>query len=344
MRRRHLAKIAVVATVIATIAAAVWVASGDHAPSPNRSAVIAEVASLVETKAVGFQPTTWPAARNRAIEAAASAKSNEALYAVIRELLRSLDDGGHSFALSPRQWARVQDNIGASAAASIKADAERVRLLNLPTGGSPVLLVDVPPYAGLDEKVSLAFSMKLGTAIHQAAAARPCAVIVDLRRTGGGNMWPSLTALRSLVHPDYFGTIVDRHDGLIESYRAVAERFLAADLGPEALQLGSMAALPLAILIGPGTASASEAIAAFLRARPNSVLVGQPSAGLTTTNEKFDLSDGGALILATGRLTRPTGKGYRGRMYPELSADTATEEGALDRALQWIEASPECQK
>lgn len=326
------------------IAAAVWVASGDRAPSTNRSAVIAEVVSLVETQAVGFQPATWPAARSKAIEAAASAKSNEALYAVIKDLLRSLDDGRHSFALSPRQWARVQANVSESAAELIKADAEHVRLFDVAAGGPSALLIDVPPYAGLDEKAGLAFSRQLATAIYHAVANRPCAVIVDLRKTGGGNMWPSLTALRSLVHPEHFGTIVDRDDKLIESYRAVAERFLGADLGPEALEIGAMAALPLAILIGPGTASASEAIAAFLRARPDSVLVGQPSAGLTTTNQKFDLSDGGVLILATGRLTRSTGKGYRGRMYPELSADTATEEGALDRALQWIAASPECRK
>lgn len=303
---------------------------------------MAQVLDLVGERAVGFPAEGWPTLQQQALVAASQANDTLELYGAIKRVLGALDDNGHSFALNPAQWQRVQANVSDDAAELQRRGQEWVSLINRPSDGPPVLLVNVPPHAAMDESSGQTLSSRLAEQIYRASARKPCAVIVDLRKTGGGNMWPSLTALRAVVHPRYFGTIVDRHGRPVASYRQLAERAFAADLGHDSLSLGAMSETPLAILIGSGTISASEAIAAFLRARPNSMLIGQSTAGRTTTNELFKLRDGGALVLATGRLTDPNGEAYRGPMRPDVDADFRSDADAVNRALKWFEDFPEC--
>lgn len=306
---------------------------------------MSEVVSLVERKAVGLDTKRWPSMRDSALAAAARTTSESELYEEIKRLLGSLDDNGHSFVLTPAQWKRVKVSTAEAAEARRRERKEHVRLLDLPGGaGAKVALVEVPPHTATQEEAGLALTRDLAAQLHSAVAGQPCGVIVDLRKTGGGNMWPSLTALRALADPDRMGGIVDRDDHPVESYSLLAQKFFSADLGDGIPALGALKQTPLAILIGPGTVSASEAIASFLRARLGSVLIGQPSAGMTTTNEKFDLPDGGVIILSTARLTDPSGKGYHGGIPPDLLADRPGGMDSVARALEWAANRPACKK
>jgi len=331
---------AVLAVVIVSVFALRYVV--DRKSTADRRAVMSIVLSVVEQRAVGLGSDTWPLIRRGAEADAVSADSEQALYTAIRQVLATLDDGGHSSAFSPGQWKQVKADVTRDAAEHQRTVPEHVRLVELPNGGSSVVVVAVPPHAAMDEQSGMTLSKGLAGELFRAAAVRPCAVVVDLRETGGGNMWPSLTALRALVDPDHMGGIVDRNDQLVASYQALAERQFSADLGEHALPLGALARTPVAILIGPRTVSASEGITTFLRARPRSTLIGQPTAGLTTSNQKFDLPDGGAVILATARLTDPAGKGYRGAIEPDVLADRPGGIDSVSRALEWAQKQPEC--
>lgn len=345
LTRRPWIRIVVAATAVAALGFSGWRYAASMRAAEDRSAVMTEALTLVERKAVGLDTRLWPSIRRPAEAAAANAGSQADLYAAIRRLLASLDDGGHSFVFTPDQWKRVKVSTVEDAVEHQRKRIEHVRLVDLPgNSGTPIALVDVPSYAGMEDGTGLALTKGLAGELHNAAAAQPCAVVVDLRRTGGGNMWPSLTALRALVDPDHMGGIVDRDNRPVESYRVLARESFSADLGERALPLGALAQTPLAILIGPGTTSASEAIAAFLRARPGSVLIGQPSAGMTTTNEKFDLPDGGVVILSTGRLTDPSGRGYRAAIQPDLLADRTGGMDSVARALGWAANRTACKK
>lgn len=310
--------------------------------SAQRRAVMAQVLDTVEAKAVGFPVDGWSAIRERADEAASKADDTLSLYAAIGQVLAGLDDNGHSFALNPAQWKRIRASTTEDAVELQRKGGERVRLLAQPAGGAQILLVEVPAHAAMDERVGLDLSKGLSREISLSAAAKPCAVIVDLRKTGGGNMWPAVAGLRAVIDPQHLGSIVDRSGRPLASYRTLAERAFSSDLGNDALPVGALAQQPLAILIGPGTSSASEAVAAFLRARPGTVLIGQSTAGFTTTNEKFDLPDGGALILATARLADPSGKAHRGPLRPDIAADHHSEADAVHRASEWAAESLAC--
>lgn len=338
--RQRVALTILAGLLVVTASWAVWHFRGAAELAEKRGAVVSTALAVVEAHAVGLPADRWPSIRDQARAAAAKVDSDEAVYAVIRDVLTTLDDGRHSFAMAPDQWKRVKTTVTESAAERERRSPDHVRLLALPGRAARVLVVDVPPHAAMDSEAGMLLSKRLAKQIYLAAAARPCAIVVDLRRTGGGNMWPSLTALRSVTDPHHFGGTVDRHEQPLPSYRRLAEQQLGADLGDESLPMGALAQYPLAILIGPGTVSASEAIAAFLRMRPDSVLVGQPTAGLTTTNQKFDLPDGGVLILATRRLADANWKGYRGAMRPDIAASSDAD--GIEQAMKWAIGFPGC--
>lgn len=348
--RRHMAKrgpfrwrialIIFAGLLAATALLTVWHLHGDAELAEKRSAMVSAALTAIEVHAVGLPVDRWTAIRDHARATAARADSDEAVYAVIRDVLATLDDGRHSFAMTPDQWKRTRTTVTESAAKQERQSPDHVRLLALPGRVARVLVVDVPPHAAMDGESGMRLSKRLAQQIYRAAATEPCSVVVDLRKTGGGNMWPSLTALRSMTDQRHFGGVVDRQELLLASYRRLADEQLGTDLGEEALPTGALAHRPLAILIGPGTASASEAIAAFLRVRPDSVLIGQPTAGFTTTNQKFDLPDGGVLILATGRLVDADGKGYRGAMRPDIAADADVIEQAMKWAMGFSGCNP----
>jgi hypothetical protein len=331
-----------VGLLVSVMALLAWKLGHGTDTSAQRRAVMAQVLDTVESKAVGFSADGWSAIRGKADDAASKADDTLSLYAAIKQVLAGLDDNGHSFALNPGQWQRIRASTTEDAVELQRKGGERVRLLSQPGASAKILLVEVPAHAAMDDRVGLQFSTGLAREISLSATAKPCAVIVDLRKTGGGNMWPAIAGLRAVIDPQHLGSIVDRNGRPIASYRALADRALSADIGSDALPVGALAQRPLAILVGSGTSSASEAIAAFLRVRPKSVLVGQATAGFTTTNEKFDLPDGGALILATARLTDPSGNAHRGPLRPDIAADHHDEAAALHRAAEWAAESPQC--
>ncbi|HZP27203.1 MAG TPA: S41 family peptidase, partial [Dehalococcoidia bacterium] len=66
--------------------------------------------------------------------------------------------------------------------------------------------------------------------------------------------------------------------------------------------------LPLAILVGPGSASGSEVLSAALRDNGRAVLIGQTTFGKGSVNFLVELSNGGALYVTAARWLTPKGQ------------------------------------
>lgn len=159
---------------------------------------------------------------------------------------------------------------------------------------------------------------------HPAAAG----VILDLRENGGGD-----------------ATILDRIAGLFVTERQVIVRLIGKRTieektrgsGPRSYQG------PLAVLVGPRTASAAEVLAAFLDATGRARTIGEQTAGAATGGVDHDLPDGGELSIAEYDLrmadgTRLEGKGVTPRVLlsPTLAQLRRGEDPVLDRARALI--------
>ncbi|WP_130620728.1 S41 family peptidase [Dyella amyloliquefaciens] len=166
--------------------------------------------------------------------------------------------------------------------------------------------------------------------------------ILDLRNDEGGNMWPMLAALRPFLGDAPLGYFKGR-DGLSTSWKAQLDQ-----LHPMASSV-NLSAAPLAVLTGPHTASAGEAVIIALKGRPHTRFFGLPTAGVPTGNRAFKLPDGAEIALATTVELDRAQMEYDGPIAPDVAvapdaAIHADSDGALLAAKLWLHevASADC--
>lgn len=139
------------------------------------------------------------------------------------------------------------------------------------------------------------------------AAAPPPALILDLRDNGGGLLHLA-TEANALFHdtPQAFATVHSRWRD--QRYRAEA---------PPHPYLG-----PLAVLVGPATASSAELLAARLGETGRAVRVGQPTRGAVVGTHGINLPDGGLLYVGMRRMSTADGAELeKVGVIPELLVD-----------------------
>jgi C-terminal processing protease CtpA/Prc len=130
-------------------------------------------------------------------------------------------------------------------------------------------------------------------------AQQPRAYIIDLRMNNGGNIEPMWQALKNLVGEENAVFTTD--------YK---KKILPADKDSAVLKYKSAAIpdrpctfrknIPVAVLIGPGTASSGEIMALSFTTRANTKLFGEPSIGVANVTNGFIVEDKGYLLLTVG--------------------------------------------
>lgn len=124
------------------------------------------------------------------------------------------------------------------------------------------------------------------------AADPPPGLIIDLRTNGGGGL-----NFAGLIQSWFFA---DRQDVTVLRGRFI-DRRLFTDPASEPY-LG-----PVAILTGPGSASAAELLAGVLQEKGRAVVVGDTTRGAVTGTRAINLPDGGLLRVGMIVMTTPNG-------------------------------------
>ena len=168
------------------------------------------------------------------------------------------------------------------------------------------------------------FADSLHATVLDLASQKPIGWIVDLRGNGGGNMWPMLAGIGALLGQGELGSFIsadgDRdpwhyRDGQAGTVDTVLERTTQTPF----LLPGTPF---VAVLFDRGTASSGEAIAISFAGRPREKSFGEHTAGYSTANEDYPLSDGAILFLCNALEADRTG-----RIYPDgLDPDVKIEE------------------
>lgn len=160
------------------------------------------------------------------------------------------------------------------------------------------------------------------------------ALVLDLRDCPGGVL-EAATALagRLLADGQSIVTLVDRY-GNKTTHAAQGD--------------GRWQKLPVAALIGPGTASGAEIVADALRTHKRATLLGQRTLGKGTVEGVHELGDGWALKLSSGRFLGASGEPLQGRgVAPQLPVaaegpppglEGLDGDEAVAAARTWLEA------
>ena len=285
------------------------------APAANK--FLDEAISVVRKNALRAKDVDW-AAREPEIHAfAAGAQQLSDVYPAIRYLLGLLGDG-HSFFQPPVQ-------TKAYAAGGAENPKPELRTQN------GVAYISIPGYAGTDPTAARAYALYMFKALQEAAPAARCGWIIDLRTNGGGNMYPMLNGLEPFLGDGTLGFFVapSRKD----PWRAPS----AVSPSPILMPLRSAW---VAVITGPHTASSGEIVAIAFRDRPNTRSFGHATAGLSTANNGFRLSDGSSLVLTVAVDADRTGRVYGGKIEPD---ETVDDPAVLDAASKWLRDSSRCE-
>ena len=149
-------------------------------------------------------------------------------------------------------------------------------------------------------------------------------LVLDLRRNPGGG----LSATVEIA--DLF---LDSGVILIQVDKEGNETVEHADGGDEGEEI------PLVLLIGSGSASGAEVLAAAVRDNDRAVLIGSTTFGKGSVNHLRELSDGGALYITIARWLTPNGEQIEAiGLAPDIEVVPTDEDIELGRDVQLFEA------
>lgn len=136
----------------------------------------------------------------------------------------------------------------------------------------------------------------------------PTALVLDLRNNPGGLLETAVNVASQFIDE---GLVVTTESPESSTPYRVQPGGAATDPG-----------LPMYVLVNQGSASASEVVAGALSDSGRATIVGEATFGKNTVQQRFPLSNGGALKLTIARWLTPNGRDFGGNgIIPDVSTD-----------------------
>jgi hypothetical protein len=197
----------------------------------------------------------------------------------------------------------------------------------------------VPGFGSINDTACLNFATKIQGLIRELDSANNVkGWVVDLRQNGGGNMYPMIAGLGPLIGERPLGYFVNPANPKYNSDWTYRNGRCGAVKVKDPYKVKSLKA-KVAILVGPHTASSGEMTAISFIDNANVKLFGQPTAGFTTANQSFKLSNGAFLYLATSYTANKLFKIYKGKIAPDVLVDkpaNGSNDPTVDTASAWV--------
>ena len=169
--------------------------------------------------------------------------------------------------------------------------------------------------------------------------------IIDLRKNSGGNCWPMLAGIGPLLGDGVYGYFVSPGQRVPITYRdgsAYQGRHVICRVSREGYRT-QCSRKSIVVLTSRGTVSAGEIVALAFRGREQTYLFGEPTAGLTTANATYTLSDRSMLVLTKCQEADYTGRICTGSIQPDKMIAASEQSSQQDdpvktAAISWLMA------
>lgn len=149
-------------------------------------------------------------------------------------------------------------------------------------------------------------------------------LVLDLRRNPGGGLSATVKIADLFLESGVIVIQVDRQGN------ETVERADSGDEGEE---------IPLVLLVGSGSASGAEVLAAAVRDNGRGVLIGSTTFGKGSVNHLRELSDGGALYITIARWLTPNGEQIEAiGLAPDIEVVSTDEDIEQGRDVQLFAA------
>jgi carboxyl-terminal processing protease len=160
----------------------------------------------------------------------------------------------------------------------------------------------------------------------------PAGLIIDLRSNPGGTLDSILPIASLFSTPDIEAIIISGREGVRVQRTTDVPLEDISDYKASVIRQ-SLKSTPKIVLIDRKTSGGAEAIAAFLRDRSSSKLMGERTFGAPEVRTYFQLGTDSAMRLTTARMLSSTGKGWADGLVPDIPL------GKQDSQFEWASSS-----
>jgi len=299
----------------------------DVKPSKEVVQYLDEFQHIVKQNALYADSIDWNQLSREVTEKSWGLATVEECRPVIDHILRTLRNAGdkHSFFI-PKEKATSQNS------ASYEAKQAESQYL-----GNGIGYLKIPALSSMNSSVGQTFSQGIRSQLEALETQHNLTGwVVDLRHNTGGNMHPMITGLQPLLGEGIYGYFIFPR----RTIKKATPLYVWSGKGKEQ-PAGKTAKTQqrVAVLIDSLTGSSGEMVALSFKGRSNAKFFGQPSAGYTTTNQDFKLSDGAYLLLATGYMADKNRHKYLPNITPDVVVEYApanAQDKTIEAARKWL--------
>lgn len=190
------------------------------------------------------------------------------------------------------------------------------------------------------------FAQALHDSVVQYSSQKPKGFIVDLRLNSGGNMYPMLAGLGTLLGNTVIGYETDMNGNEVRKWEIQNGNFVTGSYTATAIRHTGKPVfekLPVAVLTGPVTGSSGSMTTIAFKQRPHTVFIGEPTAeGYTTSNGYFTYGNTLIFLFATSFVADRNKNSYKYAVPVDIlireedDFDNLLQDPKVKAALQWF--------
>jgi hypothetical protein len=261
-------------------------------------------------------------------------------YATITWCFRQINES-HSF-IMPAEKAAIYNND----TAAIAMRPELTDLVGEIKGevlSDSIAYLTVPWVSTTDPVICTRIADSLQQLIARLDAGNVTKWIIDLRTNTGGNCWPMLAGIGPLLGDGTCGYFVSDNEQIPIAYRdgaAFQGKHIRCQVSKKGYHIRS-GWKSIVILTGQQTVSAGEIVALAFKGKEQVHFYGEPTAGMTTANATYTLSDHSMLVLTVCREADFTGRICEGSIIPDKIINPNSDDKINDvtklEAIRWLQ-------
>jgi carboxyl-terminal processing protease len=301
-----------------------------EAQSKEAKQVLDKTIEIMKSNSVNSKNVDWEKLTSESYQLAQKAEKPEDLGNSVRFLLKSLDDfhGRFRYNDSIFRWMKekiITPNIYKTAFAAKENKFFTSQLGEIGYFRIPTTL----------QEVAKERTIALNDSLCKLLSDNPKGLIFDLRLNGGGHVFSMVMGVSNILEYGFVSPNRQiKRDGFyinsekIHSFKETCDR--------------SHLDIPIAVITGPFTASSAEGLAIILKNRPNTVLIGEPTAGWVSSVNGFKIDRNGGINLSVDYMKDVNNKIYKDKIQPDIlvnegdNFDNLLEDTKIQKAIEWL--------
>ncbi|HEY6901722.1 MAG TPA: S41 family peptidase [Puia sp.] len=279
--------------------------------------LLEETLSFMEKNYYRRSQVSWPELATAARARLREAPSCEAAYSSISWCFDQLNEP-HSFIMPPEKAARYSGDM-LSPGAPTPSLSELVGEIRGEWLQDSIGYLTIPWVSTTDSLICERIADSLQSVIARLDTRNISRWIIDLRKNSGGNCWPMLAGIGPLLGDGVCGYFVSGEARVPITYRdgsALQGRHVICRVSKRGYKTQSNQK-SIVVLTGRRTVSAGEIVALAFKGRAQTWLIGEPTAGRTTANATYPLSDRSMLVLTICQEADHMGRICEGSIQPD---------------------------